>query len=289
MYAEDADSENNHQDVFVKLEASSPHIQIGHTDSTGYHSLPGFALSELSEGGISLTIQSGQVAENASVTALIGNRAVGKMNIEIRECLDPLPLHLVQIIVNGREDYDITDLEKQIPILDEMLNKRSYNQAFVQWDLQNEVKVLNLTINKKNIKLLDIYKAAVKHYKDHGLNPDNENIMFVASCDALNDASGYAHLSGKGINAYAIVNRNALEYKSIAHELGHNLGLKDLNKEHMSYFFDTDNFMDYYSTYNNDNRNMFWKYQWDIIYNRVHSKQMADKQKTGSSQLVVSR
>lgn len=272
MYAEDAGNDQGIEDIVVSLDASSPGIVIGRTDSKGYHRLSQFALSDLHKGRISLRIQSDRVMENASVTARIGKRVVGKINIEVRERLAPLKLKFVQVIVNDRLGKDV-DMKKEIPLLDELLNRKSYNQAFVQWNISDDVKILRLQIDKDEVKLLDVYKAAIKHYKDHGLNTDNETVVFVAGSDVPNDASGYAYLSRKGINPYAIVRSDVLEYKSVAHELGHNLGLKDLSFEHKSYFFDTDNFMDYYSTYGNDNRNMFWKYQWDHIYDRVYKMQ----------------
>lgn len=273
VYMKDSYSEEDMKNATVKFESSSPGIKIGHGDEYGnYKEIQEYRLSDFEKSILSLKIKSEDIVGKGSVTARIGDNIVGKINLEIKDYLVPVNLTLVQVITNDRLGKYV-DLEKQIPALDELLNKKSYNQAFVQWNVNKVVKTIKLNINKEKVKLLDIYKAAVKYYRDNNLNPENEFIMFISNSDFADDASGYANVSRNAINRYSIVRPDALKNKSAAHELGHNLGLKDLTVEHKSYFYDTDNFMDYYSTYNKDNRNMFWKYQWDDIYNRLYEEQ----------------
>lgn len=273
IYMKDSYDEEDMKNTTVRFEASSPGIKIMHCGKNGScKEIKECRLYDFEKNILSLKIKSKNIIGKASITARIGNDIVGKINLETKDYLNPVNLTLVQVITNDRLGKYV-DLEKQIPALTELLNKKSYNQAFVQWNINGVVKTIKLNINKEKIKLIDIYRAAVKYYRDNNLNPENEAVMFVSDSDFANDASGYAFVSRNATGRYSIVRPDALKNKSAAHELGHSLGLKDLNVEHKSYFYDTDNFMDYYSTYNKDNRNMFWKYQWDDMYNRLYEEQ----------------
>jgi hypothetical protein len=268
MYKKNIENKELLGDIYIHFEPSSPDIVISKQGDTD-EKITGCRLSDFDKGKMTLAIKSGKVIDKGYINVRMGDEIIGKLNLEARRCLSALDLILVKVVVNDKLGDEI-NLESEVPFLDKLLNERSFNQAFIHWNI-NKVETLKLTINKNKVSLLDVYRAAVKYYKQNGLNTDDSTIMFVSDSDLLRDASGYAYVSNNGTNRYSIVRANAIHNRTPVHELAHNLGLKDLGSEFKAYFYDTDNFMDYYSVAGRDNRRMFWKHQWKHIYEQVYN------------------
>lgn len=253
----------------VEFETSSPRISISgdHISKTGagiYKS----KLADFSGRRLRLTVKSDETTDEAYITARVNGKAAGRINIESREYLDPMELKLVKVVVNDSLGMGI-DIAANAADLSVRLNNNSFNQAFVQWKVVVQ-EDLHLYIDKENISMRDIYTAADKHYKENNLNPERSAVMFVGESARRNDVSGYARVTNSDANRYSLVNSKWFYTNTPIHELGHNMGLKDLRNEFNNYFYLTNNFMDYYSSINNDNRRMFWRHQWRQIYGKAN-------------------
>ncbi len=224
-------------------------------------------LSDFANGKVILDVKAEGITQDAYIEARIGNKVIGKVSIYVNICLPPSNLILVKVIVNEKLGLDI-DLDTEKKKIETLLNNKSYNQTFTQWRIIR-TQTLNLTIDKKDIKLFDIFRAAVDDYNKNKLKPEKAAIMFISDSSINWDANGYGHFTNIDTQKYTIVNSKALDGKTPVHELGHNHELPEMASKFKSYFYDTNNFMDYYSTYNNDTRKTFWKYQWVQIYNSV--------------------
>jgi len=271
MYKKEPGHIYDADDLYITFEPSSPDIEITTYENGKPVKTDKAKLSGFEKGKMRLGIKATGVVDDGYINVRMGDRIIGKLNVQAKRCLRTLDLILVKVVINDKLGSDI-ELERKIPHLENLLNKKSFNQAFLHWNI-NRIETINLHINKNQVSLLDVYKAAVRYYKDNGLNPDDATILFVSDSDLRSDASGYAYVSRSGKDRYSIVRSNAMLNKTPVHELAHNLGLKDLNSEFKAYFYDTDNFMDYYSVANNDNRRMFWKHQWEHIYQQVYNYQ----------------
>lgn len=271
MYKKNIDNKEALADIPISFEPSSPDIKISRYENNASREIIGCKVSDFKDGKITLAIRAEDIVENGFINVRMHGELIGKINMEARRCLGALDLILVKVVINDGLGDDI-DLEDKIPGLHKLLNEKSFNQAFVHWNI-DRIETLKLYIDKAKVSLLDVYREAVKHYKDNDLNKDNSTIMFVSDSELTSDASGYAYVSKSGTNRYSIVRSNAIHNRTPVHELAHNLGLKDLSSEFKAYFYDTDNFMDYYSVAGNDNRRMFWKHQWKQIYEQVYNHQ----------------
>jgi len=271
MYDKKILGEQDMQNIEVDFVPSSPGILISKRGDNQKNGILECRLSDFVNGKIELDIKPEVILKDAYIEAKIGQNVVGRINLRADVCVKVSDLILVKIIANKRLGENIDMANEKIRI-EELLNTKSFNQAFVKWNIIR-TEVFNMEINKDTIKLSDIFEQAVKFYKDNNLKPEKAAVMFISDSDLPNDANGYGYVAYSERNKFSIVHTKALKGKSPAHELAHNMGLQDLGGEFKSYFYDTNNFMDYYSTYNNDNRNMFFKFQWDYIYNQVLSKQ----------------
>lgn len=272
MYNKQFVNTSDMRNIEVNFVPSSPELLIGRKGSGEMQKgVLSCRLSDFISGKMELDIRPEKVMKDAFIEARIGNSIVGRINIKADVCIDVADLVLVKVVVNKRLGENINIVSEKNK-LDELLNEKSFNQAFIRWNIIR-TEVLNMEINNEDIKLSDIFAKAVDFYKMNNLKPQKAAVMFISDSDRENDANGYGYVAYDDVNKYSIIHVKALNGKSPAHELAHNLGLEDLGGEFKEYFYDTDNFMDYYSTYNNDNRNMFFKFQWDYIYNQVLSKQ----------------
>jgi hypothetical protein len=211
-------------------------------------------LSDFKDGKMELVIYGKNKTEKEYIDVRVGQKLIGRINVRVRPPLPSTRLRLIKIVINGTIGKNI-DIEAKKKDLERYLNKKSYNQSFTQWKV-NEPEILNLTVNSDNITLKEILDLANKHYEG------SSDILIFFSDTKNPDA-----YNGWGANNSAIIHIDA-GYKTPIHELGHIHGLSDIGGGSKNIFYDTNNFMDYSSI-----RNMFWKHEWDFIYNKIYEMQ----------------
>jgi hypothetical protein len=229
-------------------------------------------LSDFINNGMQIDVYSKEINERAFISSTIGNKEIGKVLIESREMIEPSVLRLIKVVVNDRIGKDI-DIQSKRQEVEALLNKKSYNQGFVQWSVISDV--LYITLDKDFDSLFSIFTEAKKQY----VKADADDyVMFMSKGEG---ACGFGHPDTLKSLRYSIVNTEMLvnsndivqcDITSHPHELGHNHGLLDINGEFKSIFLDTNDYMDYSVI-----RNMFWKWQWQKIYNLHNSDNKSNK------------
>ena|GEM_PF-3013855 len=213
-------------------------------------------LSEFKDNKLDIDVFSNSINENANISAYIGGNIAGKVLVESKEKLPTSQLIIVKVVINNNIGKNI-DLNSVVREVDVLLNKRSYNQGFVQWEIKTDT--FHVKLDSLN-SLEDVLPELRPLYR----KKKNTYVMFIAE---VGGASGYGYPYNIDQYFYSVISTYKDNEKTYVHELGHNHGFLDLGVEFKNIFFDTQNFMDY----TRQKRNMFWKHQWKEIY-EIHKR-----------------
>ncbi|GHV58440.1 hypothetical protein FACS1894182_10760 [Bacteroidia bacterium] len=209
-----------------------------------------------------------------------GGKIVGKLYFysKNREKAQSINYQVVNVTF-GSTPSNITPIEVDLnnysegSSLENYFNQNSFNQAFIQFKNKNKSQLRHLVITDAEIRAKGITSnSAIEldstknnwgkiqdllESKYGNVSTANERIIFLINNRTMTEVLGFADTPG---NYIVIFNPALTNWGILTHETGHTFGLKHPFDTNGFIKGNSTNFMDY-----TPKRNMFWKWQWEII------------------------